>query len=856
MKRALRAGAVTAILLALLAFTGAPRGEAPQAPDAVELSLAEHLLHGLPHADISMSMPMQNVVSGLVFDHAAPWLRSWAPALLFLGSLVLVFTLGGLLHSPLCGALAVLLASRTLTFGVDFMAVYVFLVLLAANALVWAADGSDSRRWALAGVFIGVTFLQRSALFLFPAALAVSLVWRGRRWRAAAWAAAAPFALLAPWVWMNAQVSGSFVLFEDGRAVCNIVTGALGAVSTMEGEYPLLVPGLSGVRGALAWAAGEVLRHPGASLAAFALRLKLVLALHPALFLMAAAALWRFRRRLSFRSLGLLAAVYVVVHCLMPVKPSYFAALWPLLAVLAAAPLSALWGLADRLAAKRLCAAAAGSAGVLALGAAAYTLFIVSVYPGRAAADRLETALKADPDSACLNALWGERLLHAGKASAALAPLLRARDLDPRQDRALDAAAASLAVDSDRRGLIAALDAGAGTWRDQVRARLLRMLAALEAGRSPEARLEFAEAGRLYALRYAAALGSTPEDRRTQDRLSRVDPGLARGLRELLLPLPVEGQARLLARFSAAMGTDMPEASAVVAATLSAHWWLDQAEELERRGDREREVGFLARAAGSLLDEGAHDRLLSACRRLPDARAAGAVVDRLASRAGRDPDAALEAALFAAERGLRPQALRQLDRAAGGSLNAGQLRAGVAVCRALRDPRLTLAWLAKLARLAPDDPGVALEQAQACAEAGQTREAIRFLDGIGSPPASPEQIMSAAIQLQGLGQGEKGLALLDGLVRAHPGDARSLSNRGVAKAMLGRKEEAEKDLRSAVALDRRLLQSSLSLGVLYAGSGRRDLARAVYDEALAVRDPSDAKVRAMISAARAQLDAQ
>jgi tetratricopeptide (TPR) repeat protein len=93
---------------------------------------------------------------------------------------------------------------------------------------------------------------------------------------------------------------------------------------------------------------------------------------------------------------------------------------------------------------------------------------------------------------------------------------------------------------------------------------------------------------------------------------------------------------------------------------------------------------------------------------------------------------------------------------------------------------------------------------------------------------SREDKEESSLQYQELGEHGKALELLDGLIREEPGSGRLRSDRGVVKALLGRKEEAIADLREAVRLEPGLLEAYVSLGSLLAGSGRREEAREAY----------------------------
>ena len=81
-----------------------------------------------------------------------------------------------------------------------------------------------------------------------------------------------------------------------------------------------------------------------------------------------------------------------------------------------------------------------------------------------------------------------------------------------------------------------------------------------------------------------------------------------------------------------------------------------------------------------------------------------------------------------------------------------------------------------------------------------------------------------------------------------------LNARGIVRALRGESREAVRDLRAAIALDRFLLDSYLSLGGVYARAGQAAEAGRVYDEALKL-DPMlvNPKLRGMIRDQRQSL---
>jgi tetratricopeptide (TPR) repeat protein len=170
--------------------------------------------------------------------------------------------------------------------------------------------------------------------------------------------------------------------------------------------------------------------------------------------------------------------------------------------------------------------------------------------------------------------------------------------------------------------------------------------------------------------------------------------------------------------------------------------------------------------------------------------------------------------------------------------------------QALRRVRRLVARIAQLDGL---DPEIALKLAGLAVAQGWGREACLCLRQSAREPDVPRRLLAAALLYQRLGRNQEALALWNRLVLAHPADALYLSDRAVTKALLGRKEAAIRDLRSAITAGRRLLQSYLSLGTLLAGAGQTEQALGVYEEALHVADPIDANVIPMISNARDKL---
>jgi len=149
-----------------------------------------------------------------------------------------------------------------------------------------------------------------------------------------------PYLFLAPWVKMNWEVRGRFIPVEHKEAQKNIVAGALGLVPGIYGDWralPEVPPDPEAFGSAVSWAFREVLRTPFRYLRSCVERLIFAVREHPLRYLAGSAALLGLRRRPEASVMGVLAAYFVGIHCLMAVVPAYFIPILPLLVVSSAA---------------------------------------------------------------------------------------------------------------------------------------------------------------------------------------------------------------------------------------------------------------------------------------------------------------------------------------------------------------------------------------------------------------------------------------------------------------------------------------------------------------------------------------
>jgi tetratricopeptide (TPR) repeat protein len=154
------------------------------------------------------------------------------------------------------------------------------------------------------------------------------------------------------------------------------------------------------------------------------------------------------------------------------------------------------------------------------------------------------------------------------------------------------------------------------------------------------------------------------------------------------------------------------------------------------------------------------------------------------------------------------------------------------------------------------DPGLLLDLADAAMAERDPDLARHCVAQAQRLHPRPEELGRTAIIYQELKDFPAALAVLDGLVREEPRQARWRSDRGMVKMLLGLKEEAVGDWKQAIALDPRLLPAYLSLGSYYAASGDRQAALRLYAQALDQRPSTDAgsgSIRDQIQAERQRL---
>lgn len=413
-------------------------------------SQGKPLLYGLPLQ--TTMMPLMGVMS-LAAGNA-----DWAGAQFLWCALAFLLCLSGYgLGCLLAGRAAGTAAAAALFAGQNYPGVffdveqrlYCLFLLVTANALALACRSRRLGR-VLEACAVGLSFLARSALCWFPAVLAaVELLRPGaggvRRGLApAALALAVPFLFLLPWLRFNSAAGQKPALF-DGRGDWNMVTGAMGLVSTFEGDYRKLA-GLERGESALLWSAKRIISHPGAYTEGVIKRTGFIFSKHPLLFaswLVLAALLWR---RPAFARVNLLILYFLALHLAFSTEERYFAPLLPLMAAVSAAALFALGERGGEARTEGMAVSAAGAAPVVLAGALCMLLLLRYRVPaaGYGKEDYMK-ALARSPGDAWLLQEYGRSRLLRGDYKGAYDSLGKAAVLLP--DHAavkIDLAAAAL----------------------------------------------------------------------------------------------------------------------------------------------------------------------------------------------------------------------------------------------------------------------------------------------------------------------------------------------------------------------------------------------------------------------------
>ncbi|OIN99717.1 MAG: hypothetical protein AUJ51_12005 [Elusimicrobia bacterium CG1_02_56_21] len=300
----------------------------------------EMIIHGVRARAVSYSMPLLSLLGAaqrhLAFNPALP--ARAAELLLCLAA----FGLGSRGGGPARGALFALsaaLVSLSYKTHETEQALYSLALLLFLNLELLRQSGRGLLISAASGAAAGITLLIRSPLFFFPPLASASGYFYnktgGKKWLLGSLLfLLCAYLPLAPWARLNHGLFGRLILLEQERPTCNIITGAMGMVYTIEGDARAFA-GLSRTESVYPWAIKTVLAHPYVYAASVVERIRQVFLMFPYLFLLAGFALFLKRSR-EKNFLAFFCGYFILIHCLLSIEERYFYPLKYVLALIAA----------------------------------------------------------------------------------------------------------------------------------------------------------------------------------------------------------------------------------------------------------------------------------------------------------------------------------------------------------------------------------------------------------------------------------------------------------------------------------------------------------------------------------------
>lgn len=735
----LLAGLAVQLMSRVRSLAQTARGESCREESDYHVERGEGLLHGVALPGISRAMPSYSVPNAFLCNHLS---NVWSAAIrsaVLLACAALVFALGALLFSTVCGAGGALfyaLAPPASESGERWL--YTLAVLIAAYLLVRRSKSPSLENSLWLGAAFGATLLILPPLFLFPFLL-VFCEWTkdrrmgGARRRDAAALALLPFLFLIPWIVMNWRLTGRLIVFEDGRADNNIITGALGFVRTLGIGDSRRIADIPLSQNAFLWAVSEIIRHPLRFLAAAAQRAAYAASLHPLLVLAAAASMWTARKREDCRALGLLAVYYFSIHFLMPVQENYFVPAWPLLIVLAFGLFSP-W---TRPASPRqtdLSAAAVRAALAILLAVQASMLGLAWSYPARSQdAQALSRELAKHPDDPWLWSERGLRLLREGRASQASGDLARAFALDASRDREINYAWALLASGGPAAPVLESPGSGRILMNIDLRERVLRAVALALQGRRSEA-VAVAEEAR--------------------DALPSAASPLRQIVLETIASWPAAKRPAVIGLFAGIPGYEFARANDL------AQTWLDYAAATGASSPRREPSELLAFAGSMKLDPARIRKLALAYRDGGDYDRALSLLKQTQLAGPKDADMLLDIAARAASSGRRPEAWESLALVERLTLDPQRARSLALAYRDIGGGSRALAVMRRPEMAGPKGFDLLLDMAAAAAKDGNRREALEMLSVAESLKPDPERMRRLALAYQDAGGFARALGVM------------------------------------------------------------------------------------------------
>jgi tetratricopeptide (TPR) repeat protein len=874
---ALRILSVVAVLAAILVF-------AWKAPEHQNISnyarTGEFVIHGFQAPD-EEHLPIASVLGAWLVQWDLPTYLQAAGGALLLAFLVLAVE--GELESGISAWTA---AAAVVLLPWEFPQYFLTLiVLMVAGLLVWRCHKESLFRTFVLSLSIGTSLLFRSTLaFLPPLLIMFDCVPRLRAARRLAWVNVlifllVPYIFLLPRIYSNWAIYHRIIPFEDGEASCNIVTGALGVVGTIEGPWQELIKNEASVsstsltNGAvLIWALKEIAVHPLRYVFSYLTRAGLAILWCSPYFFFALWALWRERQRRDFQALGLLCAYLLAIHCFMSIQRNYFQPLLPLLLVLCASLTRHFYRKSFLSAPGSLLILAGSLLCMLALSSYSF----IRLHAPALSSRLLNSALQRDPHDAWLRTQRGTMRLSLGDISGAAKDLSLASALNPNDSKANTLLAeVSLFKGDYKRALIVLPLASRSSAIDVLEAHLIRSGALNKTDRTA-ALEEMREAWHEWQRNILVRAVQNDQAKNVLATLMKASAtNFITRSNDLLQIWPIRDRHAM----TSLLVELLPQAPLA---------WMSRADTLMRVGKQSESIKALIHASELDPDYDQHiqiaqeylklDQPMLALRELePLAADADALIAKagtfarlnqgssaLSTLSGIDrtrinPEQHLRIAEIYSELG-KPQLLNQelrflpensdvlikmsdvyaqlgrtslsLSALARAETAATTLEQNLSIARAYSNQGKPDLALKLLNSLAPN-ADILIEKARIHQRAGRTADAQSELAtalALGSEEPHEYEI---ALIYQDMGKYPRALDILQALLKNDPDNPELLNTRGICKYLDGSPEEAVAVLRNDVRLNPQFLPAYMTLGAIYAAQKRYPEMLKLYESALA-----------------------
>ena len=811
-------------------------------------SRGELLFHAVSSKAVSYGMPMMSLLVSaaqhLAFDPALP--ARAAALLLCLAAYGLGVRGGGKARGAVF-ALAAALATVTCPAPESEQVIYSLFLLLFLSLELLRQSGGGFAASAAAGLAAGASMLIRSPLFAFPplAVLFGRFIMKQRtgKWLlASALFLACAYLPLAPWARLNQSVFGRFILLEEERAACNIITGASGIVYTIEGDARAFA-GLSRTESVYPWAVKTVLSKPGRYAAAVLKRAGQVFLMFPALFLLAGAGFFLNRKKPEARLLAFFSGYFILVHCLLSIEERYFYPLRYVLALLAAGggwELLRKAGLAAEERGKDLFTAPLFA---LALACMAGTLAVVWRYPAAARPPLIAVTgeIEKYPSDPWLYRLKGKILLSLDLPKEGL----EAWELACRLPGGPDLCYITETLKSSAPAEPPAL-------KNYYELLLVKLMRELELGMEAAAGATLEAAAKYWGNEHNLIKGPLfGDDEQNLRRMAETNINFRNvDLYDALVYVPDGKRSEVLARLSRLTPLTPKLRACQLLNTKN-----PSASEKKELAALEKELGPEFPSAEAEWNSAAlalAKELLRAGPR-PPAGAEGPLGLLLALDLG--PEKVISTFNDYSTRGgraARAAALAWLKASAGEDYAPEALE----LANADRDNFAYILIHLKAVKFSPEGLKSARESlkkhpyplavaAQAYAVKGDGASAEILARAAAQAGGLSEDAWSAALfALQESGRLEAGLELAGAALREHPGSAQLLNTRGVVKQLSGDAAGARKDYEAAVKADPANFSAMMNLGAALEAAGEKEKAAELYGSAAMAAAPGEQKVNA------------